>query len=46
MKSVNYNGLVAPIIESIKTLNTKIDSLEAQLDSNTSRIEALEKLQK
>ncbi len=46
MKSVNYNGLVAPIIESIKTLNTKIDTLEVQLNANTSRIEALEKLQK
>ena len=46
LKSVNYNGLVAPIIESIKTLNTKIDTLEVQLDSNTSRIEALEKTQK
>ena len=46
MKSVNYNGLVAPIIESIKTLNTKMDTLEIQLDTNTSRIEALEKLQK
>lgn len=46
LKSVNYNGLVAPIIESIKTLNTKIDTLEVQLNANTSRIEALEKLQK
>lgn len=46
LKSVNYNGLIAPMIESIKTLNSKIDTLEAQLHSNTTRIEALEKLQK
>jgi hypothetical protein len=42
-KAVNYNGLVAPIIESIHTLNKKINNIESIYESNEARIQALEK---
>jgi hypothetical protein len=46
-KSVNYNGLIAPIIESLHTLNTKINNIENIYESNEARIQSLEsRLQK
>lgn len=43
MKTVNYDGLVAPLIESIKELKAENDSLKArnaELEARLSRIEA------
>lgn len=42
-KAVNYNGLIAPIIQAIHELDAKVQSLEAKYQSNESRINALEK---
>lgn len=42
-KSVNYNGLIAPIIQAIHELDAKVQSLETTYQSNESRINALEK---
>ncbi|MEI7478060.1 MAG: tail fiber domain-containing protein [bacterium] len=42
-KAVNYNGLIAPIIQSLHELNTKVQTLETLSSSNANRLEALEK---
>lgn len=41
-KAVNYNGLIAPIIQAIHELDTKVQSIEAKYQSNEDRIKALE----
>ena len=33
MKGVNYGNMVALLIEAVKELNAKVESLQAQLDS-------------
>lgn len=42
-KAVNYNGLIAPIIQAIHELDSKVQSIEAKYQSNEQRIQALEK---
>lgn len=42
-KSVSYMGLVAPVIQAIKELNTKFKTLVAQVTGMDSRVEKLEK---
>ena len=44
IKGVNYSGLVAPLIEAVKTLNTKNEELEKKLQQQDERIAELEKL--
>ncbi len=41
-KAVNYNGLVAPLIEAIHELDAKVQAVEAKYQSNESRIQAIE----
>ena len=41
-KAVNYNGLIAPIIQAIHELDTKVQSIEAKYQSNEDRIKAIE----
>lgn len=42
MKSVNYNGFVAPLIESIKELKTENDSLQKENADLRKRLDAIE----
>ncbi len=42
LKSVNYNSLIAPMIQSIHELDTKVQNLEKTYQSNENRIKALE----
>lgn len=41
-KAVNYNWLIAPIIQAIHELDTKVQWIEAKYQSNENRIKALE----
>ena len=41
-KAVNYNWLIAPIIQAIHELDTKVQSIEAKYQSNEDRIKAIE----
>jgi trimeric autotransporter adhesin len=42
-KAVNYNGLIAPIIQAIHELDTKIQSIDKKYQSNEDRISEIEK---
>lgn len=42
IKSVNYNGLIAPMIQAIHELDNKVQTLEKTYQSNESRIKAIE----
>lgn len=41
-KAVNYNGLIAPMIQAIHELDSKVQAVEAKYQSNENRIKALE----
>ncbi len=43
-KAVNYNGLIAPVIQAIHELDAKMQTIEAKYQQNEARIQALEKL--
>jgi hypothetical protein len=43
-KAVNYNGLIAPVIQAIHELDAKMQTIEAKYQENEARIDALEKL--
>jgi Chaperone of endosialidase len=43
-KAVNYNGLIAPVIQAIHELDAKMQTIEAKYQENETRIDALEKL--
>lgn len=42
-KAVNYNGLIAPMIQAIHELDAKVQAIEEKYTSNEQRINALEK---
>jgi len=41
-KSVSYANLVAPLIESVKELNNKVETQQAQINALEARLNALE----
>ena len=45
-KSINYNGLIPYLIESVKTLSTEKDNMQQEIDSLKAENEAMKEKMK